>query len=98
MILDLPTFKQIRFNPMLGFEQSLTQDIQVPEGVRALIVRFALTDINVRRLFWTMSLYQVGVSKSAAVDLSSLFYIGPSPVPSFGTATEIIMPWSGELA
>jgi hypothetical protein len=45
-----------------------------------------------------MSLNQVGVSKAQAVDLSSLFYIGPSPIPSFGTASEIMLPWNGELA
>ena len=96
--LELQQFKMIRFNPMLGFEQSFTQDIAVPEGVKALIVRFALTDINVRRLFWTLTLQQVGVSKSAAVDLTSFFWVGPHPLPSFGTATEIILPWDGKLA
>jgi hypothetical protein len=38
------------------------------------------------------------VSKSAAVDLSSFFFIGPSPVPSFGTATEFMLPWDGKLS
>jgi hypothetical protein len=65
--------------------------------VKGLIIRFALTDINVRRLYVRLAITQAGRSNECVVDLTSFFWIGPTGVPSFGTASEIILPWDGGL-
>lgn len=69
----------------------------MPHGVKGLIVRFALTDINVRRLYARLALRQDGTSNESAIDLTGFFWIGPNGVPSFGSATEVILPWSADL-
>lgn len=40
---------------------------------------------------------QSGVSNESQVDISNFFYIGPYPLPSFGIASEIMMPWNSQL-
>ena len=63
----------------------------LPNGVKALILKFALSDINVRRLYHSMVIAQE--ESATLVDLSNYFYVGMHPVPPFGMTTEIILPW-----
>ena len=69
----------------------------MPQGAKGLIVRFALTDVNVRRLYRQIVLAQSGVSNESQVDVSNFFYIGPHPLPSFGIASEVLVPWNTQL-
>lgn len=54
--MELKNLNIVRFDPSLGLLQTVTQDVEVPNGARGMIVRFGLTDINVRRLYWKMTL------------------------------------------
>lgn len=55
--MNLPFLRQLRFNPMHGYEQHFNQTLTgLPKNVKAITIRFGLTDMNVRRSFKTMSL------------------------------------------
>lgn len=44
-----------------------------------------------------MILMQSDAKETQQVDLSSMFFSGPAPLPSFGVSSELIMPWNAEL-
>ena len=67
----------------------------LPANTRVIILRFGLTDLNVRRDYLTLSVGQAG--SPTKVDLTNHFYVGPQPLPPFGQSTEIIMPWDSNL-
>jgi len=67
----------------------------LPANTRAIILRFGLTDVNLRRDYASLLVYQAG--SPAKVDLTNFFFVGPAPVPSFGQSSEILMPWDEKL-
>ena len=73
---------------MQTFVQELTN---LPNEPQALIVKFSLTDINIRRDYEKLTMCQIGAAE--AVDLTHYFYLGPYPVPGFGSTVEVIVPW-----
>lgn len=57
----LPGLSQIKFEAREGWHQTLSQPVAgLPPFTRALIVRFGLTDLNVRREYGSLVLYQAG--------------------------------------
>lgn len=67
----------------------------MPANTRALILRFSLTDINLRRDYASLVVYQAG--SLARIDLTNFFFVGHGPMPPFGTSSEILMPWDEKL-
>ena len=46
---DLPAFRAIKFNPMYGQQQRYEAEVKdLPAHAKAVIVKFGLTDINIR--------------------------------------------------
>ena len=48
-----------------------------------------------RRDYDSLVISQVG--SAAKVDLTNCFYVGQQPVPIFGSATEVMLPWDDKL-
>ena len=67
----------------------------LPANTRTVILKFGLTDLNARRDYASLVIYQAG--SPARVDLTNHFFVGPQPLPTFGQMTEIIMPWDEKL-
>ena len=65
--------------------------VGLPENTRSVIIKFGLTDMNVRRDYASLVMYQVG--SSSKLDLTNYFFVGPERMPVFGQTTEIMMPW-----
>ena len=63
----------------------------LPDNTQALIIKYQLSDINVRKHFSQLLLKQE--SSNNIIDLSSYFILGPQIIPSFGMSTELIIPW-----
>jgi len=81
--IALPSLSQIKFNPQYGWNQSLSEDVAgLPANTRAIIVRFGLTDLNIRREYGSLHVYQAG--SPTKVDLTNFFFVGPQPLPPFG--------------
>ena len=94
--LMLPGLSQIKFDAREGWHQTLSQPVAgLPPFTRALILRFGLTDLNVRREYGSLVLYQAG--SKARIDLTNFFIVGHAPLPPFGQSSEIIMPWDENL-
>ena len=92
----LPGLSQIKFNPSEGWHQTVSESVQgLPPNTRALILRFGLTDLNVRREYGSLVVYQAG--SQARIDLTNFFIVGHAPLPAFGQSSEIIMPWDEDL-
>lgn len=54
--------------------------------------------MNIRRHYSALHVYQKDAKDpSKFVDLTHHFYIGPFPIPSFGSSVEVLLPWSQEL-
>jgi hypothetical protein len=64
----------------------------VPLGASAIIVNFLLTDLNLRRDYAHMFIYQEGNDQNKT-NLTNKFMVGPHPLPPFGMSTEVTLPW-----
>lgn len=54
----LPALSQIKFSPSAGWHQVMTEQVGgLPPNTRTLILRFGLTDLNVRREFSSLVVY-----------------------------------------
>ena len=63
----------------------------LPENTRSIILKFGLTDMNMRREYAALCAYQLG--SSTKVDLTNYFFVGPMILPPFGQTTEVMLPW-----
>ena len=70
--------------------------MNLPPNMRAIILKFGLTDINVRSNYNFLKVYQKGCKENEQVDLTNYFYIGAQQLPPFGQVTELIMPWDDD--
>ena len=75
-------------SPDLHFSEALHG---LNDRTQGLIVRFTLTDLNVRKLVHSIQLKQGTTNEG--IELSSLFIPSKALIPSFGLATEVILPW-----
>ena len=74
----------------------LSEDVVgLAENTRTVILRFGLTDMNVRRDYASLCVSQQG--SPTKIDLTNHFFVGPEPLPAFGQMTEIVMPWDMNL-
>ena len=81
--IDLPALQCVKFNPQFGWSQTCKEVVvNLPPNMRALIVKFGLTDINVRSQYNYLKIYQKGAKTK--IDLTEYFYLGPEPIPAFG--------------
>ena len=64
--------------------------------VRAVTIKFSVSDMNIRRRYSRFEINQLG-AKDHACDLLDYFSVGPQPLPVFGMATEVTIPWSDEF-
>lgn len=69
--------------------------VGLPPNTRSVILRFGLTDMNVRRDYSSLCVSQEGSPKK--INLTNHFFVGPEPLPAFGQMIEIIMPWDMNL-
>lgn len=67
----------------------------LPPNTRTVILRFGLTDMNVRRDYSKLTVYQMG--SPAKIDLTNHFFAGPHQLPTFGSVIEVVMPWEMNL-
>ena len=59
--IDLPALQCVKFNPQFGWSQTCKEVVvNLPPNMRALIVKFGLTDINVRSQYNYLKIYQKG--------------------------------------
>ncbi len=61
------------------------------EKTFGLILRFTLTDLNVRRLYHSILVKQGTINEG--VDISSMYNVYTTNLPSFGLSSELILPW-----
>jgi hypothetical protein len=59
------------------------------------VVKFGLTDLNVRREYDWISLSQFTSDQS--IDLTDHFTVGDNQMPKFGKTVDVIMPWDPKL-
>ena len=82
--MELAALTAIKFNPQFGWQQKCLEYVNdLPRDMRALIVKFGLTDINVRSYYSYLRIYQKGSTEK--IDLTDYFYLGPQPIPPFGS-------------
>ena len=94
--IALPNLSQIKFNAQYGWQQMIQESVVgLPANTRAVILNFSLTDLNLRRAYGSLVVYQAG--SPAKVDLTNFFFVGPLPLPPFGLGTEVILPWDDKL-
>jgi len=95
--IELPHLRSLTFDPKYGLGKVVLLDHidDLPHNTRALIVKFSLTDINLRRQYSSITIQQ-GKSQNV-IDLTNYFMVGQQ-CPSFGSAIEVIMPWDSKLA
>ncbi|CDW81997.1 e3 ubiquitin-protein ligase nrdp1-like [Stylonychia lemnae] len=94
--LILPQLKSIYFRPDFHVQSNsafiLQQDIRmIPKDTQALILRYTLTDLNVRRLIRSFQISQQ--DDNNVIELGNYFTIGTQSIPQIGMSTEILMPW-----
>ena len=74
--IALPSLSQVKFNAQYGWHQLLSEDvIGLPANTRSIILKFGLTDMNVRRDYASLCAYQLGSPKK--VELTNYFFVGP---------------------
>ena len=67
----------------------------LPPNTRNIILKWGLTDLNLRRDYASLHVYQAG--SQGKIDLTNFFFVGPCNLPTFGQMTELIMPWDTTL-
>lgn len=74
--IELPSLRSLSFDPKFGLGKVvLVENVEdLPHNTRALIVKFSLTDINLRRHYTSLTIQQ-GKS-SNVVDLTNYFMVG----------------------
>jgi hypothetical protein len=56
--MELPALTAIKFNPQFGWQQKCLEYVcNLPSSMRVLIVKFGLTDINVRGYYSYLRIY-----------------------------------------
>jgi len=87
---------RIKFIVNNGIQQTIASEVEgLPNRIGAVIVKFSLTNINIRRLYASLHLSQSGSSNK--VNLTDYFFVGPELSPPIGQSTEIIFPWDRDL-
>jgi hypothetical protein len=93
---DLPALRAIKFNPQFGWQQKLESEVKdLPLHAKAVIVRFGITDINIRKQYSSLVVQQSGANSS--INLTNYFFAGQGMQPILGMTTEVIMPWDANL-
>jgi len=69
--------------------------VGLPANTRNILLKWGLTDLNIRRDYASLHVYQAG--SQAKIDLTNYFFVGPNRLPPFGQMTEMIMPWDQNL-
>ena len=96
MDLVLPALSQIKFDAQQGWYQQLSEEVVgLPPRTRNIILKWGLTDLNLRRDYASLYVYQAGAQ--GKIDLTNYFFVGPNRLPPFGQMTEVIMPWDEDL-
>ena len=54
-----------------------------------------MKNLNIRRRYSRLSIKQFG-TPSPATELTDYFTVGPNPIPVFGMATEVTIPWDDD--
>jgi len=59
----LPSMASLFFQPHMGLSQTVSEELNdLPPGIKALVIKFALTDLNLRRQYTRLLLRQKGSS------------------------------------
>lgn len=69
--------------------------VGLPKNTSSIFLKFGLTDLNVRRDYVSLVVYQPG--SESKMDLTNNFFAGPQYLPPFGLMTELLMPWDDNL-
>ena len=86
----------VQFCPKLGWTQSYSSFVnEMPQLVKAVTVKFALSNLNTRRKYSRLSISQAGAP--AGIELTDYFMVGSEVLPKFGMATEVTLAWSDEF-